>query len=224
MAVTYTFPNGFSIYTHNASASNAFANIQGLQGITYIWGVNPSDTSDIRPYIPGSNFNPSWLTAFVPGSSYQVESNGTASISLSGSYPGITRRVFASGVTGTLGYAYLSMPINSLALDLRIATVTRTSDSAVVPLSSITTTIWTPIVQGSGAYRGWLSFNGNSAFNNSLFGGTSLLPNSSYYIDFGSSTGNYVLNIPRRNSYLIANNGDFITTNNGNYIVVQQGL
>jgi hypothetical protein len=84
MAVTYTFPNGFSIYTHNASASNAFASIQGIGGISRIWGVNPADSSDITPYIPESPFNPSWLTSFVPGSSYQVVSDGTASIRVSG--------------------------------------------------------------------------------------------------------------------------------------------
>jgi hypothetical protein len=221
--LNYTFPNGFSIYTHNASASNTFASIQGLQGISRIWGVNPSDTSDITPYIPGSPFNPQWLTAFVPGSSYQVVSDGTASIQVSGSYPGITRRVFASGVTGTLGYAYFSMPINSVAVDLRTATVTATN-STVTPLSSIVTTIWTPVIQGAGAYQTWLSFNGGTSFNNQLFGGTSLLPGSAYYFDFGSSTGDYTFNIPRKNSYLITNNGDFIITNNGNNIVVQQGL
>lgn len=219
--LNYTFPAGFSIYTHNASASNAFASIQGLQGISRIWGVNPAESTDTSPYIPGSPFNPSWMTSFVPGSSYQVVSDGTASIQTYGSYPGITLRTFA-GVAGTgyLGYAYLSMPINSVAVNLATVTVTK-PDNTTVLFNSIFNTMWTPvIVTGAGRYAEWNSYGFNDGFN--AF--TTLQPGSSYYIDFGSKTGTYTLNIPRLNSYLITNNGDYITTNDARYITVSNNV
>lgn len=217
--LNYTFPAGFSIYTHNGSASNTFTSVQNLNGITRIWAVNPEDSTDIRPYIPGGGiFNPSWLTSFVPGSSYQVTSDGTASMQISGarSNPGITLRAFA-GVGGSyLGYTFLSMPINSLPITLATATVTK-PDSSTVLFNSIFTTMWTPvIVTGPGKYAAWDSYGGSNAFNSF----TTLQPGSSYYIDFGSNTGSYILNIPRKNSYLITNNGNYIITNDARYITV----
>lgn len=215
--LNYTFPNGFSIYTHNASASNAFTSVQGLEGITRIWAVNPADSTDIAAYIPGGGiFNPSWLTAFVPGSSYQVTSDGTASMQTSGSYPGITIRHFA-GVGGSyLGYAYLAMPVNSLPVNLANVTVTK-SDNTTVLFNSIFNTMWTPeITTGAGRYAAWNSYGADDGFN----GFTTMQPGSSYYIDFGSNTGTFTLNIPRKNSYLITNNGNYITTNDARYITV----
>lgn len=218
--LNYTFPAGFSIYTHNASASNAFTSVQNLNtGISRIWGVNPAESTDISPYIPGSPFNPSWLTSFLPGSSYQVVSDGTASMQTSGSYPGITLRAFAGVGGGYLGYAYLSMPVNSLPITLATATVTK-PDTTTVLFNSIFTTIWTPQVAGAGAFNTWDSYAVLDGFNSF----TTLQPGSSYYIDFGSKTGTYTLNIPRKNSYLITNNGNYITTNDARYIAVSNNV
>jgi len=223
---TYTLPVGFSIYTHNASAASTFETTPGFYrypNISKIIAVNPSNPNSVGIWSPGG-FNPSWLTGFQPGSAYQVTvETAPVNVIQEGDYPGVSVRT----ITGP--FAYLSIPLNSVQVPLSSATVT--VNSVVSALTAvISNSIWTPRIDSATVEannNSWLSFDpkvGIPPFvvTNSF---THLRPGSAYYVDIGSTTS-FVLNIPRRNSYLITNENppSYIITNSGDYIVVQQGL
>jgi hypothetical protein len=205
----------FQLYTHNSSAASAFVN---YPGITRVSTVNPSNPASVRSWTPDLpvDFQLTWLTSFTPGSSYQVVLSANASVAQEGSYPGITIRPIVGP------FAFLSMPANSLPINILTATVT--NSAGTVPLSSVLGFAWTVVIDNSSAlypaFNSWKRYDQSDigSFNqaNTL---TYLYPNSSYYIALGNSSS-FTINIPRRNNYLITNDARFITTNNGNYIVV----
>lgn len=207
----------FQLYTHNSSAASAFVS---YPGITRISTVNPGNPSSVRSWTPDLpvDFQLSWLTSFTPGSSYQVVLSANANIVQEGSYPGITVRPIIGP------FAYLSMPSNSLPINILTATVT--NSAGTVPLSTVLGFAWTVVIDNSQpslfpAFNSWKRYDRSNigipfAEANTL---TFLYPGSSYYISLGNSSS-FTINIPRRNSYLITNDARFITTNDGRYITV----
>ena len=204
------------LYTHNSSAASAFVS---YPGITRVSTVNPSNPASVRSWTPDLpvDFQLTWLTSFTPGSSYQLVLSANANVVQEGSYPGITVRPIVGP------FAFLSMPANSLPINILTATVT--NSAGIVPLSTVLGFAWTVVIDNSNpgqfpAFNSWKRYDiaNIGSFNeaNTL---TFLYPNSSYYIALGNSSS-FTINIPRRNSYLITNDARFITTNDGRYITV----
>ena len=204
------------LYTHNSSAASAFVN---YPGITRISTVNPSNPASVRSWTPDLpvDFQLTWLTSFTPGSSYQLVLSANANVVQEGSYPGITVRPIVGP------FAFLSMPANSLPIN--ILTTTVTNSAGIVPLSTVLGLAWTVVIDNSNpgsfpAFNSWKRYDiANIGSFNEVNTLTFLYPNSSYYIALGNSS-NFTINIPRRNSYLITNDARFITTNDGRYITV----
>jgi hypothetical protein len=200
------------MYTHNASAASAFTN---YPGITKVTSVNPENPNSVRSWTPDlpSEFLLPWLTSFAPGSSYQVALSANANVVQQGTYPG-------SSVRPVIGpYAFLSMPANSLPLNIKTATVIN-SVGATVALKDVLGIAWTVNIVGGAANNSWNYFDKtlvDTTLESTIF--TTFVPGSSYYIQVGS---NFTINIPRRNGYLITNDARFITTNDGRYLVVNQ--
>jgi hypothetical protein len=205
----------FQLYTHNSSAASAFVN---YPGITRVSAVNPQNPASVRSWTPDLPFDflLPWLTSFTPGSSYQLALSANVNVVQEGSYPGITVRPIVGP------FAFLSMPANSLPINILTATVT--NSAGTVPLSSVLGLAWTVVIDNSSpvkfpAFNSWQRYdisNVGSFVEGNL---TFLYPNSSYYIALGNSSS-FTINIPRRNSYLITNDARFITTNDGRYITV----
>jgi len=205
----------FQLYTHNSSAASAFVS---YPGITRVSSVNPENPASVRSWTPDLpvDFQLAWLTSFTPGSSYQVVLSANASVVQEGSYPGITVRPIIGP------FAFLSMPSNSLPIN--ILTLTVTNSAGTVPLSTVLGYAWTVSIDNSQAqfpaFNSWKRYDraniGTFNQENTL---TFLYPGSSYYISLGNSSS-FTINIPRANSYLITNDARFITTNDGRYIIV----
>jgi len=218
---TFTLPVGFSIYTHNASAASTFETSPGVYrypNIVKIIAVNPANSSNVGIWAPGG-INPGWLTGFQPGSAYQVTvENAPVAVVQEGDYPGPSLRTISGP------YAYFSMPLNSVSMDIRSTNVTYNSQTVTLT-SILTRSIWTPRIDtGNPAANNasWLFYSNESTLPSLL----NFTPGSAYYIDLGPSVTSFTMNIPRRNSYLITNENppSYIITNSGDYIVVQQGL
>lgn len=196
--VTVGCPNkeDVTFYYHNASAAVAIASFTNSVCAVY----TASETNQFfKYYLPGSPFNA--ITSFVPGSSYIVYSYNPLNITQQGFYTAPATFVIRPG------YNFIAFDENSLPFDFDSLSPTDKNNLGI---------IWN--VEGLDCSRPqpfeWNSFIPGNTFN--LY--TSGIPLSSYYI-YNKGNANIVLNIRRKNQYIITQNFDYITTERGDRFV-----